>query len=74
MHKIIKIATTKFHAQLYNEYLYKFHWTLCVSVATSLLSTSWVEFFFKNEEDAYGFEKFCREAGYATLMATPEEY
>lgn len=74
MHKIIKIATTKFNAELYSEYLYKFRWTLCVSVATSFLSTSWVEFFFKNEKDAYSFEKYCREAGYATLTATHEEY
>lgn len=50
------------------------HWTKCVSVATSVMSISWLEVFFENRINAYGFEKFCREAGYTTLMVTPEEY
>ena len=69
MYKILKAAIKYNGSTVRTE-----HFVKCVSVATSLLSTSWLEVFFQNRIDAYGFEKWCRESGYATLMATPEEY
>lgn len=69
MKKIINAAKQHNGSEHYNT-----HWKKCVSVSTSFLSLSWLEFFFDNEEDSKAFNAFCRKEGYVTLVVTPDEY
>ena len=49
-------------------------WRLCVSTASSFLSTSWEEHFFLDEGEARAFARQARKNGFAVLVVTPDEY
>ena len=53
---------------------YNDDWALCVSTATSFLSTNWKETFFADEEEARRYAKHMKQCGYAVLTATFDEY
>lgn len=49
-------------------------WEMCVSTASSFLSTNWKETFFATREGAKAFAKYSKSIGLAVLVVTPDEY